>query len=296
MLGSAAGGGFPQWNANNAACQRARARDPAAQPRTQCGIAVSGDGEHWVLVNASPDLRQQIEACPALHPRDGLRHSPIAGVVLTGSEVDAVAGLLVLRESQAFTLFATGRVLRVLGDNPIFGALSPRYVERQMVGLEQPFALPGGLNAELFAVPGKVALYLERGTDELAGEAEDTVGICLQDGTGARCFFIPGCARMTEPLADRLRGAALVFFDGTLWTDDEMIREGSGSKTGRRMGHMSIADTDGTIAAFRHLGVRRKVLIHINNSNPVLLDDSPERRAANEAGWEVAQDGMEVTL
>ncbi len=296
MLGAAAGGGFPQWNANNAACRRARAGDPAARPRTQCGIAVSGDGEHWTLVNASPDLRQQIEACPVLHPRDKLRHSPVAGVVLTGSEVDAVAGLLVLRESQPFTLFATGRVLGVIGANPIFGALSPDYVERRVVALELPFALPGGLTAELFAVPGKVALYLERDSARLAGEAEDTVGIVLQDASGARCFFIPGCARMTPELAERLRGAALVFFDGTLWTDDEMIREGSGAKTGKRMGHMSVADPDGTIAAFRGLSVERKMLIHINNSNPVLLDDSAERAIAANAGWDVAYDGMEVTL
>ena len=122
------------------------------------------------------------------------------------------------------------------------------------------------------------------------------MGIVLQDASGARCFFIPGCARMTPELADRLRGAALVFFDGTLWADDEMIREGSGSKTGKRMGHMSVGDPDGTIAAFRDLGVRRKVLIHINNSNPVLLDDSAERAIAAEAGWDVAHDGMEVTL
>ena len=249
-----------------------------------------------MLVNASPDLRQQIEACPTLHPRDKLRHSPVAAVVLTGSEVDAVAGLLVLRESQPFTLHATGRVLQVLEANPIFRALSPDYVERCAVVLEQPFTLPGGLSAELFAVPGKVALYLEHGRAELAGEPEDTVGIVVEDAAGARCFFVPGCARMTPELAERLRGAALVFFDGTLWTDNEMIREGSGAKTGKRMGHMSVGDPDGTIAAFQGLGVQRKVLIHINNSNPLVLDDSAERAIATDAGWEVAYDGMEVSL
>jgi len=296
VLGAAAGGGFPQWNANNVACRRARAGDRAARPRTQCGIAVSGDGESWVLVSASPDLRQQIEACPALHPREGLRHSPIAGVILTASEVDAVAGLLVLRESQPFTLFATGRVQDVLRANPIFGALSADFVRRRTVALGQPFDLPGGLVAEMFEVPGKVALYLERDVADLAGEAEDTVGLCVRDASGARCHFIPGCARWTASLADRLRGEALVLFDGTLWTDDELIREGSGTKTGKRMGHMSVADSDGVIAAFRDLGVHRKVLIHINNSNPVLLDDSPERKMASQAGWEIAHDGMEVTL
>ncbi len=296
VLGAAAGGGFPQWNANNAACRRARAGDKAARPRTQCALAVSADDESWTVVNASPDLRQQIEATPALHPREGLRHSPITGVILTGSEVDTIAGLLVLREAQPLTLFATGRVHAVLRANPIFGALSPAYVQRQTAALDTPFNLPGGLTAELFAVTGKVALYLERDGADLAGEAEDTVGLRLSDKAGASCCFIPGCAQLPAALRDRLRDEQLVFFDGTLWTDDEMIREGSSGKTGKRMGHMSVADSDGVIASFRDLDVRRKVLIHINNSNPVLLDDSPERAAAEQAGWEVAYDGMEITL
>lgn len=293
VLGSAAGGGFPQWNVNNAACRRARAGDPAARPRTQCSIAVSGDDASWVVVNASPDLRQQIEANPVLHPRAGLRHSPVAGVVLTGGEVDAVAGLLHLRERQAFTLFATGRVHAALRVNPIFDVLSADRVTRRTVPLDRPFALPDGLTAMLFAVPGKVPLYLESGED-LSGEPEDTAGLRLSDAAGNVCFFISGCAHVLPALAARLHAAPMVFFDGTLWTDDEMIREGSGDKTGSRMGHMSVADSNGTIAAFRDLGVRRKVLIHINNSNPLLLDDSPERAIAERAGWEVAYDGMEI--
>jgi pyrroloquinoline quinone biosynthesis protein B len=169
-------------------------------------------------------------------------------------------------------------------------------VQRQPVTLEQPFALPGGLVAELFSVPGKVALYLERESQTLAGEAEDTVGLRLSDASGATCYFIPGCAHLPQTVADRLNGSDVVFFDGTLWSDDEMIREGSGSKTGQRMGHMSVADPQGTIAAFRDLAVGRKVLIHINNSNPILLDDSPEREVAERAGWAVAHDGMEIVL
>ncbi len=296
VLGAAAGGGFPQWNANNTACRRARAGDPAARPRTQFSVAVSGDGEHWVVVNASPDLRQQIEARPVLHPRHGRRHSPISAVVLTGGEVDAVAGLLSLRESQPFTLFATGRVHDALRANPIFGALSPTCVRRQHVLLEQGFALPGGLAAELFPVPGKVPLYLEQEDAALAGTPEDTAGLHLADASGAGCTIIPGCAHLPPALRDRLRGGQLVFFDGTLWTDDELIREGSGAKTGKRMGHMSVADPDGTLAGFRDLGVGRKILIHINNSNPVLLEDSPERAEVERAGWEVAYDGMEIVL
>jgi pyrroloquinoline quinone biosynthesis protein B len=296
VLGAAAGGGFPQWNANNAACRRARAGDPAARPRTQCSIAVSGDDNNWIVVNASPDLRQQIEARPMLQPRHGLRDTPIAAVVLTCGEVDAVAGLLHLRESQSFTLFATGRVHEALRANPIFNALNPAFVERRAVALGEAFDLPGGVVAELFSVPGKVALYLEGDTADLSGGAEDTVGLRLADRLGSACYFISGCARLPADVAERLRGSDLVFFDGTLWTDDEMIREGSGSKTGRRMGHMSVADPHGTIERFRDLEVRRKVFIHINNSNPILLDDSPERAIAEQAGWEVAYDGMEIVL
>jgi pyrroloquinoline quinone biosynthesis protein B len=191
---------------------------------------------------------------------------------------------------------ATARVHATLNANPIFNALAPAFVTRQAVPLDRAFDLPGGLRAELFTVPGKVALYLEREGGDLAGDAEDTVGLRLSDESGSTCCFIPGCARLPPAVADRLHGADVVFFDGTLWSDDEMIREGSGIKTGQRMGHMSLTGSDGTIAAFRDLAVRRKVFIHINNSNPILLDDSPERAIAEQAGWEVAYDGMEIVL
>lgn len=300
VLGAAAGGGFPQWNSNAAACNRARRGDPAARARTQASLAVSADGEHWFLLNASPDLRQQIEALPALHPKHGLRSSPIAGVVLTGGDVDAIAGLLTLRERQPFTVYATAKVHGVLNDNPIFKVLAPGVVSRQVLTLErpQPLLLPNGaassLNIEFFAVPGKVPLYLEstEGTPPIV-LGEDTVGAVVSD-VRTRLFYIPGCAAMTAAVAQRLRDAELVLFDGTLWRDDEMIRAGLSSKSGRRMGHMSLSGPDGTIAAFSGLGVKRKVLVHINNSNPVLLDDSSERAETEAAGWEVAYDGMEL--
>ena len=300
LLGAAAGGGFPQWNSNAAACNRARRGDATAPARTQASAAISADGEHWFLFNASPDLRQQIGDTPALHPRQGLRSSPIAGVVLTGGDVDAIAGLLTLRERQAFTVYATGKVHEVLRANPIFNVLAADVVARQVVELERAQALklpdgrPSGLTVEFFAVPGKVPLYLEdaEGTPPIV-LGEDTVGVLISDSE-QRLFFIPGCAAMTTALAQRLRGAATVLFDGTLWRDDEMIRAGIGSKTGRRMGHMSLSGPEGTIAAFSGLDVRRKVLIHINNSNPVLLGDSAERAELEAAGWEVSYDGMEL--
>jgi pyrroloquinoline quinone biosynthesis protein B len=302
ILGAAAGGGFPQWNSNAAGCRRARAGDPRARPRTQASIAVSADESQWFLFNASPDLRQQIEASPCLQPREGLRSSPIAGVVLTGGDVDAIAGLLTLRERHAFTLYGTAEMHRILEQNPIFDVLARDVVARRCLESATPVMLtlpdgsPSGLSVELFPIPGKVPLYLEEttGVPPLA-ETGTTVGATVSDGR-RRLYFIPGCAGMTDALARRLHGADLVLFDGTLWTDDEMLRAGVGNKTGLRMGHMSVSGPNGTIAAFRPLEVHRKVLLHINNSNPILLDDSPERAEVEAAGWEVAYDGMELHL
>jgi pyrroloquinoline quinone biosynthesis protein B len=296
VLGAAAGGGFPQWNSACPVGRRAWQRDPAAGWRTQCSVALSADGERWTLLNASPDLRQQILVTQALQPRHGPRHSPIAAVVLTNGDVDHVAGLLNLRESQPFALYATGAVLGVLERNPIFNVLNPEFVGRRRLMLEQPVALAGGPTVVPFAVPGKVPLYLEDDALEIGAETEDVIGLELRAEHGGRAFFVPGCARLTPGLADRLRGAALVLFDGTLWTDDEMIRSETGVKTGARMGHMSVSGPDGTLAAFARLDVSRKVLIHINNTNPILLDDSAERAEVQAAGWEVAYDGMEIEL
>jgi pyrroloquinoline quinone biosynthesis protein B len=301
VLGSAAGGGFPQWNCNCENCRRARANDSNAIARTQSSLAVSADGAHWHLLNASPDVRQQLERTPALHPRRGVRDSPIAGVVLTNADVDHIAGLLSLRESQAFVLYATRRVLAALAGNPVFDVLRRDIVARVPLDLDVetvlagPDATPTGLSVEAFAVPGKIALYLE---DSSAGPdfgtaREDTIALKISDG-GSFFYYLPACARLSEEIAHRLAGAPLVFFDGTTWTDGEMLSSGAGVKTAGRMGHMSVSGTGGSLAAFASLGVRRKIFIHINNTNPMLLGDSAERKAAEAAGWEIAFDGMEV--
>jgi pyrroloquinoline quinone biosynthesis protein B len=303
VLGSAAGGGFPQWNSNAPACWRARRGDATAKARSQASLAVSANDKDWFVLNASPDLRQQIEATPQLHPREGLRSSPITGVVLTGGDVDAIAGLLHLRERHHFNVYSPANVLAILAANPIFDVLTPDCVRRVELPLDERIDLAGALGASglavaAFAVPGKVPLYMEaNGQDPGLSDQGDTIGLeLIETATGKSFFFIPGCAAMTERLRHRLAGSALVFFDGTLWRDDEMIRLGVGSKTGRRMGHMSMSDEHGSIAAFRDLGISRQIFIHINNSNPALLDDSPERHIANAAGWEIAYDGMEVVL
>ncbi len=295
-LGAAAGGGFPQWNSNAAACNRARAGDPAALPRSQASLAVSGDGEKWFLLNASPDLREQIGRSAFLHPRSGLRSSPIAGVVLTGADVDCIAGLLSMRERQPLKIYATEAIHEVLAANPVFNVLDQELVARRSVPLDTPTRLDHILSFSLFAVPGKVPLFLEDGSDSPSIDSgELVVAVAISDGQHT-LFYIPGCAAMTPALAARVRDAELVYFDGTLWSDDEMIAAGLGPKSGLRMGHMSLSGPQGTLAAFRDLGVRRKILIHLNNSNPVLLSDSPERAAVIAAGWEVAHDGMEIEL
>jgi pyrroloquinoline quinone biosynthesis protein B len=301
ILGAAAGGGFPQWNCDCDVCRLAWAGDPRVKPRTQASIAVTTapDGSSrvadspLVLVNASPDLRQQIIATPALQPR-GLRMSPLAAVVLTGAEVDQTAGLLTLRERSAFALYGTAGTLSTLAANPIFSVLAADVVPRKAVDPGARFELPGRIEAELFLVPGKVPLYLEGDDPQLEAESDANVGIELR-ADGGRLVFIPGAARLTPAMASRLAAADVVLFDGTLFSDDEMIAAGAGVKTGRRMGHMPVGGPDGTLAALAGLG-RRRILIHINNTNPILIEGSPQRRAVEAAGFEVAEDGMRIEL
>jgi len=294
VLGAAAGGGFPQWNCCCAVCRLAWQGDPRALSRTQSSVAVSGDGERWLLLNASPDLRSQLQNTPALHPRGEGRASPIEAVVLTGAEVDQVTGLLSLRERQPFTLNATAETLGSLADNPIFDVLAPDVVRRDVVSLGTPFSPVPGINAELFAVPGKVPLYLETANPEIGTETGATVGVEISAGS-ARLVYIPGAASVTPALHRRLAEASVVLFDGTLYTDDEMIRSGTGTKTGRRMGHVPIEGAGGSLAALADIPARR-IYVHINNTNPILIEGSPERRRVEAAGWEVAEDGLEIVL
>jgi len=301
VLGSAAGGGLPQANCNCRNCADVRAGKPGLVARTQSSLAVSPDGRRWVLLNSSPDLRQQIEATPELAPRkdEGPRSSPIAAVVLTNADVDHVAGLLSLREGLRFDLYASDRVLAVLAANPIFDVLDARRVRRMPLPLGEGAEVVAGLRIEAFAVPGKVALYMEDAAagPSLGTQAGDTLGLKVSDATGGSAFFyVPGCAALDAGLAARLRGAALVLFDGTLYTDDEMIAQGLSDKTGARMGHMPMAGANGSMAAFAALGVQRRIYVHLNNSNPALREDGPERARVERGGWEVAFDGMEIAL
>jgi pyrroloquinoline quinone biosynthesis protein B len=294
VLGAAAGGGIPQWNCRCDVCRLAWSGDPRVKPRTQASLAISADGEHWTLLNASPDLRAQIQANPSLHPCDGTRGSPIVSVVLTGAEIDQTAGLLSLRERSPFMLYGTAATLAAVADNPMFGALAADVVSRRAVVPGERFKPGPGIAAELFIVPGKMPLYLEGNDPDTASESAANVGVEISNGV-SRLVYVPGAAAITPTVKQRLERADVLMFDGTVLTDDEMIRAGTGSKTGRRMGHMPLDGPDGSLVALADLRARC-IFVHINNTNPIVIDGSPERARVKAAGWEVAEDGLEVML
>jgi pyrroloquinoline quinone biosynthesis protein B len=293
VLGSAAGGGFPQWNCGCHLCQLVRQKDPRVRPATQASIAVSGDGHEWVLIGASPDVRQQISQTPQLWPRTSTRDSPITGVVLTGGDIDAIAGLLVLRERQRFTVYAPRPILDLLADNDVFNVLDPEMVRRVELGLLQPVECGPDLTVTLLPMPGKVPLYRE---DRTAAEPQaGPTYAAVMRANGRSVVVATACAEITETVLANLRDADVLFFDGTLFTDNEMIAAGLSEKTGTRMGHIPISGPRGTLARLANLPARR-ILLHINNTNPILLSGSPERQQVEAAGFEVAFDGMEVSL
>ena len=308
ILGSAAGGGFPQWNCNYHLSRGAREGSAGLKVRTQSSLAACANGVDWVVFNASPDIREQIAATKELQPAPDapLRSTPISAIILTNADVDHIAGLLSLRERQAFAIYATRRVLDVLEQNSIFNVLDPSIVKRRELTLNAPTPIlnskdePTNLTVEAFSVPGKVALFLEDETkaDKAFGtQVGDTIGLKISSSaTQAIAHYVPGCARVDSDLKQRLQNTDCLLFDGTVYTDDEMITSGVGPKTGQRMGHLHISGTDGSAAALADVAVARRIYVHINNTNPVLDDRSPEAAAVRQKGWEIAYDGMEMLL
>ncbi len=302
VLGSAAGGGFPQWNCGCANCRGVRAGTVRAQPRTQESIAVSADGEAWFLLNASPEIRAQIEGFPPLHPR-APRHSPIAGLLITNGDLDHCLGLLSLRESQPLAIYATERVRRGFTEGNALYATLERFAGQaiwralrpgQALELTLSDGRPSGLAATPIAVPGQPPLHL-RGRVEPS--PEDNVGLEIRDRrTGAALVYLSGVAAPTPDVRRALERADCAFFDGTFWASDELIALGLGERRAEDMAHWPIGGPEGSLATLGRIGRGRRLFIHINNTNPILREDSPERAAVTAAGWEVAHDGLELEV
>jgi pyrroloquinoline quinone biosynthesis protein B len=289
VLGSAAGGGSPQWNCGCPVCTAVRAG--AAHPRTQSSIAVSPDRSRWFLINASPDLHTQIEAFPGLHPQGG-RATPLDTVLLTDAELDHTLGLPLLREARSLRLYATPAVHKTLSDGSGLLRLLERYypVEWRPVTVDAEFSLAEGLSARTFDVPtakpDRFGLGLDTGR---------VVGYRLSDErTGGTLVYLPGTPSLPPALCAELAGCDCLLIDGTCWQDDELIRLGLAGKTSRQMGHLPVGGPDGSLALLPALGIKRAIYVHLNNTNPILLDDSPERRLVRDSGLEVAMDGLEV--
>ncbi|MEL7254866.1 MAG: pyrroloquinoline quinone biosynthesis protein PqqB [Pseudomonadota bacterium] len=291
VLGAAAGGGLPQWNCGCRNCNDARSGKIPAM--TQSSVAVSVDGTSWVVLNASPDIRTQLAAVPQMHPPT-LRGSQIAAVVLTNGDIDHIAGLLTLREKTAFDVYATQAGLDIVDGNSVFRVLDDTLVRKRRIDLDTPFEPVSGLKITPFAVPGKVALFLEGDTVNVEELGEQTVGLML-DHDGTRAAYIPGCATVPDWLLDHLKGVDLLLFDGTVWDNDEMAQTGTGQKTGARMGHIAMNGAQGSLARFEGFEAR-KIYIHINNTNPILQPDAPERAELLARGWDIAADGMSIAI
>lgn len=259
---------------------------------TQSSVAISVDGQRWVVLNASPDIRAQLTNTPAMHP-PGVRGTPVSAVVLTNGDIDHIAGLLTLREKTAFDLFATQDIHAILAENSVFRVLDPALVHPHDIALDAAFEA-AGLSITPFAVPGKIALFKEGETVDTNAMGEQTIGLEIS-ANGKRLLYVPGCAALPDWLVARLEQADMVLFDGTVWQDDDMARTGTGAKTGSRMGHLAMTGPEGSLTRLAGLS-GRKVYIHINNTNPVLQPDGPERAQLTAAGWVLAQDGQEFTL
>jgi len=302
VLGSAAGGGFPQWNCGCPNCVGVRRGTIRAVARTQESVAVSADGASWFLLNASPEIRQQIESFDKLHPR-AQRDTPIQGIVLTNGDLDHALGLLSLRESQPLALYATQRVHSGFSEGNVLYRTLQRFDGQvtlhplELGAPEQPLRLlngsPSGLSMSAFAAPGKAALHLDQSNPGPA----DNIGVLIRDErTGGRLAYIPAVGASSAEVVAAASSADAVFFDGTFWSSDELIALGASTRRAEDMAHWPIGGPEGSLQFLGGLSAGRRILIHINNTNPMLREDSAERAQVHTAGVEVAFDGMELEL
>ena len=308
ILGSAAGGAFPQWNCACVNCRAVRAGTFKGKPRSQAQLAISVDGTSWFLLGASPDLRTQIEGTPELQPTTGMRQSPIAGVVLASADLDHVLGLLLLRELQPLKVFATNSVLSVLReDNSFFAMLNrvPGQVAWNAVRPGEAFELSGnaalasGIVCTAISIGTRYPAYVAPARAQELPSEEAVAGLIVetrgQDGDpGQRLAYLSAVGEIDETLLNTLAEVDILLFDGTFWSDDELIRVDSGAATARQMGHIPVGGPDGSLRQLAGLRKPRKIFIHINNTNPMLNEDGPEYRAVRDAGWEIAEDGAQL--
>ena len=302
VLGSAAGGGCPQWNCACANCRGARDGSMRIEARRQECVAVSADASAWFLLNASPEIRSQIEAFPALHPRR-LRDSPIEGILLTNGDLDHTLGLLSLRESQPLVIYATEAVRRgFVEGNVLYRTLQrqPDQATWRTLPLGGEVELtangaPSGLAVEAFAVPGKLPVHLEGLLTARSGE--ENVGFrILERPTGRVLVYLPAVGRLTPEVLAKAGDADCLFFDGTFWSEDELVELGASTKRASDMAHLPIGGEGGSLSALDRVNTPVRIYIHLNNTNPVLREDSAERAIARRAGWRIARDGMEIVL
>jgi pyrroloquinoline quinone biosynthesis protein B len=299
LLGSAAGGGFPQWNCWCRGCETARNRPHEAWPRTQSSAAVSGDGRRWFLLNASPDVRQQLTRLVPNGPPPTVRYTPVEAVVLTDAEIDHSLGIVLLREARRLPLYVTTGIRTVLARDSRFLPLVSAFAEVPVTELPLDAEVPlrcrdgaeSGLSAEAFLVPGHPPRFAAGAVDG------HTVGLLLRDvATGGRCAFVPGCGALTPPLVARLATANVLLFDGTFWVDEEPVSAGIGARTALDMGHVPIAGRGGSLEELARLPCQHRVYTHINNTNPVLVEQSRERARVQQAGLTVGFDGWHVVV
>jgi pyrroloquinoline quinone biosynthesis protein B len=299
LLGTAAGGGFPQWNCWCPSCRVARQEPSRAHQRTQSSAAVSADGVRWFLLNASPDVHAQLGRFEAAPPGPTARHVPVEGIVLTDAELDHTLGVVLLREARFLQLWATEAVGHILEADsrilPVTRAFAQVEVRAIDLGQETPLlyrdGCPSGISVLGFPVPAGPPRFAE---EEREGH---TVGLLLRDeATGGVAAFVPGCGELDDRLLGLLGQADLVLFDGTFWTDDELIRLRIGERTARQMDHLPISGADGSLVRLAALSARDRIYTHINNTNPMLIEDGPERAAVEAAGLRVGFDGMRFTL
>jgi pyrroloquinoline quinone biosynthesis protein B len=305
ILGTAAGGGFPQWNCACRNCRSLRSGIFPGRPRTQLQVAVSSDSISWFLLNASPDLRTQIEANPFLHPRGTGRHSPISGVLLTSADLDQSLGLLLLRELQPLQIFATASIRRILrDDNSMFSMLhrTPNQARWNDIvpGTAFEFSSKAGTKLGGGCLPVSVVtryptyVTAKRAADLNPNEA--VVGLVLQSSSGRRLGYFPAVGHLDQTLLQQLDLLDVLLFDGTFWTDDELIKLQHGGQTAREMGHIPISPPGGSLDLLSGLRCPRKLFVHINNTNPLLDETGPEYRKLRELGWEIAEDGCHLDL